>query len=210
MKTCYHGKMILTTVFSLVVLFFSIVLHEIAHGSMALRLGDSTAKNAGRLTLNPLKHIDPLGTVILPLLLLVLTSGHGPIIGWAKPVPINPFLFRDQKWGGLKVALAGPSANFLMAVIFGLILRFVYLPENLAMLFGIIVLYNFAWGVFNLVPIPPLDGSHILFTFLSGKFSQLKIFMAQYGLFILLAFLFLGGLNWIFQAAGFLYQLVVG
>lgn len=210
MKTCYHGKMILTTVFSLIVLFFSIVLHEIAHGAMALRLGDTTAKNAGRLSLNPIKHIDFFGTIILPVLLLIFTKGQGPILGWAKPVPINPFNFRDQRWGALKVSLAGPAANFLMGITFGLALRFLHLPPNLAMLFGIVVLYNFAWGVFNLVPIPPLDGSHILFSLFPGKFGQLKIFLAQYGIFIFLAVLFFGGLDWIFQAATFLYTLVVG
>src|SRR3989338_3132754 len=100
-------------IFTLVILFFSIVLHEIAHGSVALHLGDPTAKNEGRLTLNPLKHIDFFGTIILQIMLLVFTQGRGPIIGWAKPVPVNPFNFKDQKWGGLKVAVAGPSTNFL-------------------------------------------------------------------------------------------------
>jgi len=151
-------------IFSLIVLFFSIMLHEIAHGSMALRLGDPTAKDAGRLTLNPLKHIDPFGTIILPLILLVVTGGRGPIIGWAKPVPINPFNFTDQRWGSLKVSLAGPATNFLVGGLFALIIRFISLPDSLFLLFGIIVIYNFAWGLFNLLPIPPLDGSHILFS----------------------------------------------
>jgi len=155
------------TIFSLVVLFFSIVLHEIAHGSVAFHLGDPTAKNEGRLTLNPLKHIDLFGTIILPLLLLLSTGGRGPIIGWAKPVPINPFNFRDQKWGTLKVSVAGPATNFLLALIFGLAIRFLALPEDILLLFSVIVLYNFAWGIFNLLPFPPFDGSHILFTFLS-------------------------------------------
>ena len=92
-----------TTIFTLIILFFSIVIHEIAHGSAALYLGDPTAKNEGRLSLNPLKHVDFFGTILLPLILLLATAGRGPIFGWAKPVPINPFNFRDQKWGILKV-----------------------------------------------------------------------------------------------------------
>lgn len=185
------------------------MLHEIAHGSMALRLGDPTAKYAGRLTLNPLKHIDPLGTIMLPLILLVVTAGRGPIIGWAKPVPINPFNFTDQRWGSLKVSLAGPAVNFLVAGFFGLAIRFVYLPDSLFLLFGIIVIYNFAWGLFNLVPISPLDGSHILFSLLPAKYNQLKLFLQQYGLFILILFIFTG-LDWIFRGASFLFSVVAG
>ncbi|MFH1423948.1 MAG: site-2 protease family protein [Candidatus Nealsonbacteria bacterium] len=194
------------TIFSLIVLLFSVILHEVAHGSMALRLGDSTAKYAGRLTLNPLKHIDLFGTIILPCLLVLMRSPF--IIGWAKPVPINPYNLRDQKWGMLKVSLAGPLANFSLAVIFGLLIRFVTLPETTLALFSIIVIYNFAWALFNLLPIPPFDGSHILFTFLPEQFGSLKLFLHQYGLFILLALMFLGGINYIFQAAAYLYYLL--
>lgn len=199
------------TIFSLAVLFFSIVLHEIAHGSAALHLGDPTAKNAGRLTLNPIKHIDFFGTIILPLLLLITTAGQGPIIGWAKPVPVNPFNFRDQKWGSLKVSLAGPSVNFLLAVIFGLAIRFFpFLPEASLSLFSMIVIYNFAWGIFNLLPFPPFDGSHILFTLLPKHFDSLKLFLYRYGIFILVFFIFLGGINWIFRAAAKLFYLLAG
>jgi len=194
------------TIFSLVVVLLSLIIHEVAHGSVALRLGDPTAKNAGRLTLNPLKHIDLFGTIILPCLLVLMRSPF--VIGWAKPVPVNPYNFRDQKWGSLKVSLAGPAANFLIAVIFGLISRFVTLPETTSTLFGLIVIYNFAWALFNLLPIPPFDGSHILFTFLSSRYDNLKIFLERYGLFILLALLFLGAIDYIFQAAAFLYYLI--
>jgi len=198
------------TAFTLIVLFLSIIIHELAHGSVALHLGDQTAKEAGRLTLNPLKHIDPFGTILFPLILLVFTMGRGPIIGWAKPVPINPFNFRDQKWGLLKVSIAGPSVNFLLGIIFGLFIRFFQLPESLLMIFSIIVVYNFAWGLFNLIPLPPFDGSHILFTFLPKSFSYLKNFLHQYGLFILIFFIFLGGLNLIFLGAYFLFSLICG
>ena len=122
------------TIFSLIVLLLSIILHEIAHGSMALRLGDPTAKYAGRLTLNPLKHIDIFGTIILPLLLIIMRSPF--IIGWAKPVPVNPYNLRDPKWGMLKVSIAGPSTNFLVAIIFGLVIRFIPLSENILILFS--------------------------------------------------------------------------
>ena len=228
--------MLLITIFSLIVLLFSIIIHEIAHGSVALRLGDPTAKYAGRLTLNPIKHIDLFGTIILPLLLVIIRSPF--VIGWAKPVPINPYNFRDQKWGTLKVSVAGPAMNFLIGIIFSLINRFLPLSgeikSNLMVsfitghqetlfsllqssllapiffLFIIISIYNFAWGLFNLVPIPPLDGSHVLFTFLSEKFTKIKFFLQKYSLFILIFFIFLGGLNLIFKGAFSLYFLISG
>jgi len=198
------------TIFTLIVLLFSIVIHEVAHGSVALHLGDPTAKYAGRLTLNPLKHLDPIGSVLLPLALLLMTAGHGPIFGWAKPVPINPFNFKDKKWGSLKVAISGPLVNFVLAVIFGLIIRFVSLSDTLLVLFSIISIYNFLWGIFNLVPIPPLDGSHILFSFLPDGFGRLKFFLYQYGFFILIFFIFMGGLSFLFLAANFLFYFVTG
>ena len=198
------------TIFSLIVLLFSVMIHEIAHGSVALSLGDLTAKYAGRLTLNPLKHLDLMGSVLIPLMLLVLTMGQGPIFGWAKPVPVNPALFKDKKWGELKVSLAGPAVNFLIATIFGLVLRFIDLPETLAVLFRIICIYNFLWGIFNLVPIPPLDGSHILFSFLPAKYLRFKYQFAQYGFVILIAFLFLGGLDIVYSLALWLFGAVTG
>ncbi len=198
------------TAFSLIVLFLSIVIHELAHGSVALHLGDQTAKEAGRLTLNPLKHIDPVGTILFPLILLVVTMGKGPILGWAKPVPINPFNFRDKKWGILKVAVAGPCTNLLIAVIFGLIVRFFNLPSTYLILFSIIAIYNFAWAIFNLIPIPPADGSHILFTLLGNRFSNFKILLQQYGFLILIFFLFFGGLNLVFFGANLLFYFTTG
>ena len=199
----------LITIFTLVVLLFSVIIHEIAHGSMANHLGDPTAKYAGRLTLNPLKHLDPFGSIILPFLLLLMTFGRGPIFGWAKPVPINPYNFRDQKWGTVKVALAGPSTNIIIAVIFSLFFRFVNLPSTLLILFAIIALYNFAWGIFNLVPIPPLDGSWILFRFLPERWFTFKSFLQRYGFFILLFFIFFG-LRLIFLGAAILFSLFSG
>lgn len=197
------------TIFVLAVLFFSIMIHEIAHGSMALSLGDRTAKEAGRLTLNPLKHIDLFGTILLPLTLLVVTAGAGPIFGWAKPVPINPFNMREGKKGILKVSLAGPATNFLIALLFSLAIRFFTLPLEMEYLFGLIALYNFAWGIFNLVPLPPLDGSWILFALLPEKFGQLRIFLQRYGFYLLLIFI-LFGINFIFSWAGDLFGLISG
>jgi len=202
---------IVITIFSLIVLLFSVMIHELAHGYTAYFLGDPTAKYEGRLTLNPLKHLDPFGSVILPLLLLIATAGQGPIFGWAKPVPINPYNFKDQKWGTLKVAISGPATNFAMAIIFGLIVRFLNFPQiaPLIQLLGIIVFYNFLWGVFNLIPIPPLDGSWILFKLIPGQ-EKVKMLLQQYGLFILIFFIFFGGLSGLGSIAQSLYNLVVG
>jgi Zn-dependent protease len=196
-------------IFSLIILLFSVIIHEIAHGSVAYYLGDSTAKYQGRLTLNPLKHLDPFGSVILPLLLLLATAGAGPVFGWAKPVPVNPYNFRDQKWGQLKVAIAGPAANFSVAVFFGLLIRFLDLPSSLFYLFSIVVVYNFLLGIFNLIPLPPLDGSWVLFGLIGKESSKIKIFLQQYGMVILIGVVFFG-LRWVYMGAVILYYLVTG
>ncbi len=198
------------TVFSLIVLLFSVIIHELAHGYVAFSLGDPTAKYEGRLTLNPLKHLDPFGSIILPLLLFL--AGSPILVGWAKPVPVNPYNFRDQKWGTLKVSIAGPLTNFGIALFFSLLIRVVNLPQTIPFIqfLGIIAIYNFLWGLFNLVPIPPLDGSWILFRFLPDSFSRIKIFLQQYGLFILIFFIFFGGLTGLDALAKLLYNIVAG
>ncbi len=152
-------------VFGIVVLIFSIVLHEVAHGYMANYLGDPTAKLQGRLTLNPISHIDPIGSIILPGLLLVTQSPL--LIGYAKPVPYNPYNLRGKYGEGL-VAFAGPGTNILLAVIFGLLLRFggAQLGPDLASAFFIIAYVNLMLALFNLIPVPPLDGSKVLSTLL--------------------------------------------
>lgn len=192
----------LITIFSLLVLLFSIIIHEIAHGSVAYALGDPTAKMAGRLTLNPISHLDPIGSIILPLFLMM--SGL-PIIGWAKPVPVNPMLLQDRRWGDFKVSIAGVTANFLIALIFGLIIKYgmSYLPQGFLIIASYVVLYNIALGLFNLIPIPPLDGSHILFSFLPNSLESIKYFLYQYGFILLMVVVFLipGGLDWIFNVA---------
>ena len=150
-------------VFELIALIFSVMIHEIAHGYVAERLGDDTARRAGRLTLNPIKHIDIFGSIVLPFILLL--SNVGIILGWAKPVPYNPSnLSKDYKNGPLKVALAGPLSNVLILVILGLVARFGvnYLSPTAIGLLGFVGYLNIFLAVFNLVPIPPLDGSKIL------------------------------------------------
>ena len=178
-------------IFILIVWLLALVIHEVSHGWVAESLGDSTAKDLGRLSLNPLNHLDPIGSVLVPLFLFL--SGSPILIGWAKPVPVNPYNLRDKKYGMLKVALAGPLANFLVAVFFALVIRF--LPPstlNLIVLLQIIVTYNLLLGFFNLIPIPPLDGSNILFSLLPEKFSEIKKLLFKYGPFLLIFFVFFG------------------
>jgi len=199
-------------VFSIIALIFSVVVHEVAHGAAAAAQGDPTAKFAGRLTLNPLKHLDWTGSVFLPLVLVVLQS---PILfGWAKPVPVNPLNFRDKRWGDAKVAAAGAAANFALALVFGLILRF--WPEisdpisaNFYMLAQTVVIINLVLGIFNLIPIPPLDGSHVLFAFLPPSQTDFKIFLQRYGfIFLLVLIWFFSPIIW--PIVAFLYQLITG
>ena len=136
-------------------IIFALAIHEFFHAWMAYYLGDNTAKDQGRLTINPLVHLDLFGTILL------FVVG----IGWGKPVPFNPFNLRNQKWGPALVALAGPASNFGMAVTFGLILRFVEISNPYLVFFlSFFIWINLILGVFNLMPVPPLDGSHIFFT----------------------------------------------
>lgn len=201
-------------VFLVIILIFSVVIHEVAHGSVAYYLGDPTAKYAGRLTLNPLRHLDPIGSVILPIFLVILAkmTGGGIIFGWAKPVPINPYNFRDQKYGSLKTALAGPSANLTIALFFGLLLRFfpvLFNVSGLGLMFAFIVYINILLAIFNLLPIPPLDGSHILFTFLPSSMQNIKIFLNQFGFFILLFVIFFL-FSWLSFFINLIFTLIVG
>ncbi len=178
------------TVFYVVILIMSVVIHEVSHGFMAEYFGDNTARNAGRLTLNPIKHLDFFGSIILPAF-LVLT--HSPFLfGWAKPVPYNPNNLSDRKWGTIAVAGAGVLANFFIAIIFGIIIRVSFgmaLPDGFYFITSAIVIVNLALGIFNLVPIPPLDGSKILFSFLPESLSSTIFAYEQYFLIFLLVFI---------------------
>jgi len=204
---------LIITIFSLIVLLFSVVIHELAHGSVAYSLGDPTAKYAGRLTLNPIKHLDLFGSIILPLILFLLPGGI--IFGWAKPVPINPYNLRDQKWGSLKVAIAGPISNFALALFFGLIIRLVPYSiftanPGLLLVFTFIVQINIILAIFNLIPIPPLDGHWILFSLIGDRFVQLKVFLQQYGFFILIILIFFGGLTGMYSIVISIFHLITG
>ena len=207
-------KDIMIYLFLIIILICSVIIHEIAHGTVADFLGDPTAKLAGRLSLNPIKHLDPIGSIIVPLVLIIMAqiAGGGIIFGWAKPVPINPANFRDQKYGEAKVALAGPAANLTIALVFGLILRFFPALTQITgiyLMFGYIIFINILLAVFNLLPIPPLDGSHILFTFLPHSMDNIKIFLTQHGFFILLFIIFFF-LRWLFPIILGIYKLIVG
>lgn len=209
--------------FYILTLVYSVMIHEVAHGVVALWLGDMTAKYADRLNLNPMKHIDPFGSVILPLLLVIST---GFAFGWAKPVPYNPYNLSNQKWGPTWVALAGPGSNLLLAFVAALIAkvlpltlmakadvmerfigvisgggafmdRFSLLAEAISgslssILFGLLLLVIF-WNVvlacFNLLPVPPLDGSKLLYALVPLR-ERTVFFLEQYGLFVLIFVIF--------------------
>lgn len=195
-------------IFSFIALIFSVMIHEVSHGVVAERLGDPTARNAGRITLNPLKHIDIMGSIILPVILLVV---HSPVIlGWAKPVPYDPRFLPNPKAAAGKIAAAGPLSNFILAILFALLTRLaIGMGWSAALIdaFAMIVLLNISLGVFNLVPIPPLDGSKVLFALLPasrGAYS-LMAFLERYGLILIFAFLYFAGsllypiVSWIFN-----------
>ncbi len=197
------------------ILLFSVVIHEVSHGYAALALGDRTAQQAGRLTLNPIPHIDLFGSVLLPAFTLLL---GGFVFGWAKPVPYNPYNLKNPKWGPALVGAAGPLANVSLALIFGLALRF--LPGlssalggtfliNFVTILSIITLLNLVLAIFNLVPIPPLDGSKVLFALLPYQWRGLQAFLEQYGFFVLLIFIFFFA-SWIFPVVLFFFQLITG
>ncbi len=155
---------LLVPAFYILVLIISVILHEIAHGYAANALGDPTAKLAGRLTLNPLPHIDLFGSIIIPALLVL--SHTGVMFGWAKPVPYNPYNLKNQRWGEAIVGISGVATNLLIAVLFGLLARvsFIYELDRLAVFLGIVCVVNLSLALFNLIPFPPLDG----FTTLRG------------------------------------------
>jgi Zn-dependent protease len=180
----------INAIFYIAILIISIVIHEVSHGFVAEYFGDDTAREAGRLTLNPISHLDIFGSILLPAV-LVLT--HSPFLfGWAKPVPYNPNNLSNRKWGTIAVASAGVFANFIIAIVFGLIIRLTFglsLQTNFYVITSAIVIVNLALAIFNLVPIPPLDGSKILFSFFPEFISAKIFYYEQYSLILLLVFI---------------------
>jgi len=201
------------TIIYIVVLIFSVVIHEVAHGWAAYKMGDPTAHQLGRLTLNPLKHIDLFGSIILPVLLILAQSPF--LFAWAKPVPFNPANFETKwkRWGAAIVAFAGPLTNLMIATIVGLLLRWgiaaEFLSESMFHVGSSIVLLNIVLAVFNLVPIPPLDGHHILFSLLPKGSHKIKEGMIK-AMPILLVVLIVWGAKYLEPIFFFLYRLIVG
>ena len=180
-------------IFGFAIFIFSVVIHEVAHGEAAYRLGDDTAHRLGRLTLNPLAHIDPFGSVILPLLLaLPLLFGQTPmIVGWAKPVPYDPRrLKRPQRDAGL-IALAGPTTNILIAIVFAGLEGISRGNAALGTAFDYVIVINLTLAIFNMVPIPPLDGSKVLAAILPPR-SSVMDFLERNSWILLIAFIVFG------------------
>jgi len=207
----------MTILIAVIILIFSIILHEVAHGYVADLLGDPTARYSGRLTLNPLPHIDPMGSVIIPGL-LALT--HSPFLfGWAKPVPYNPYNLKNQKWGEAMVGFAGPFTNFIIALGFGLVIRFsgATLGDTLTSAFALAVFSNLSLAILNLIPIPPLDGSKVLKALLPYQLSQsygrlegISYALGPFGLVaVLLLFIYVFSAP-VSQFVYYLFSLIVG
>ena len=173
---------------ALLILFVSVVLHEVMHGLVAYRLGDPTAKLRGRLSLNPLVHIDPLGSILLPILFIV--SGSHMMLAWAKPVPVNPAYFKDPVKDMMRVAIAGPLLNITLAFLCGTILRFAVLPALFSNALTVAVEINLLLALFNLIPIPPLDGSRVLAYFLPLSLRLKLDAIEPYGFVILFLLLY--------------------
>ena len=180
---------LLVGAFQIVVLIYSVVLHELAHGYAARAQGDHTAESLGRLTLNPLAHLDLFGSIILPVLTKFI---GGFMFGYAKPVPYNPYNLRDRKWGPSKVALAGPATNLVLAVVFGVAIHLIgpAVGPVVVNLMAYVVLINLALAVFNILPIPPLDGHWLLMAVLPSSAHNLKaaLYRSQWVLLVLVIF----------------------
>jgi Zn-dependent protease len=167
---------------TLAILIVSIVAHEVAHGVAALWQGDPTAKHAGRLTLNPISHIDMVGSIIVPALCVISQAGF--VFGWAKPVPINPYNFRNQRWGEAMVAAAGPLTNMAIVAVFTVLIKVSDLGMGFYELAVTAIVINTVLAVFNLIPVPPLDGSKILFAVLPQKYYRFKTWVEEKGFII--------------------------
>ena len=185
----------MTVLLSLLIFFFAVIIHEYAHGWVAWKLGDSTAKFMGRLTLNPIAHIDLIGTIFLPLILIMT---HSPVLfGWAKPVPVDFFNLNNPKRDMIWVGFAGPAANIIFAIALSLLLK---IPLLAASYFAVSVITtaimaNLVLAVFNMLPIPPLDGSRVMMGFLPYNLGLEYSKIEPYGFIIIFALLWLGAIN---------------
>lgn len=216
---------VLDIALSLVAVFAAIVFHEVSHGYVAYRLGDPTPKVRGRLTLNPLAHVDLIGTILVPLALVVMGSRF--LFGWAKPVPINPNYFRKPFKGMLYVAIAGPATNLTLALVTAGVGRLTLgaIPDSLLFsgktfgahllqavfyLLGFFVIINVVLAVFNMIPIPPLDGSRVLTYFLPPEGKRIMLTLERYGFLILLALILLGGISGLLNLTSGLWRGLLG
>ncbi len=206
------------SIFYVIILIMSVVVHEVAHGYSAYLLGDDTARLSGRLTLNPIRHLDLFGSIVLPLMLVLSQTGF--VIGWAKPVPYNPDNIKSGKKGILIVSISGILANLFLVLFFGLLIRF--LPVIGMPVFGIdgnlnpiykistiIVLVNIVLAMFNLIPIPPLDGSKVLFYFIPVKYRHIENFLERFGFLILILFIIFVW-NLLTPIIGYIFNFITG
>ena len=194
-------------IFQIIILIMSVVIHELSHGYAAELLGDPTPRLQGRLTLNPLKHLEWFGSFIVPL----ITSMAGFTFGWAKPVQWNPYNVKNKRWGELIISLAGPISNLLIAVAFGLVLRTMggSLSESFIQISFYVIVINIVLAVFNLVPIPPLDGSKVFFSLLPPRFAGIRESLERYSIFFFLILIFF---LWRFvePIIPFIFKIIVG
>lgn len=196
----------LSLVLYFVVIVPSAIFHEYMHGWTAEQLGDPTARYAGRLTLDPRVHIDWFGTILMPILLFFVSGGNF-LFAYAKPVPYNPYNLRNQKWGPVLVGLAGPLANFALAVVFALLAQFVAIGSPMFGFFQIIIIANLSLMVFNLVPLPPLDGSKLLYALWPASAAQALATLERYSFVALIIFIFYGS-KFLTPIIAWLYALI--
>ena len=198
------------TIFTIIILIFSVIIHEVSHGYMADFLGDQTPRMQGRLTLNPLKHIDPVGSILVPLVTYLI---GGFTFGWARPVIYNPHNLKNKRSGEFLIAIAGPASNLIIALIFGTLIRFTALanifPNSVIEISTYIVLINIALAIFNLIPLPPLDGSKLLFAFFPDQYGRIRYILETYSSIFVLIVVFL---LWqiIYPVIPFIFRLFTG